>query len=58
LAPDHPLIDDLKRKDHIADVLFDERTVTSEDFLRRYAELCRLASGCVASPCEALGLLF
>jgi uncharacterized protein (TIGR02453 family) len=56
--PNHPLIEDLKWKDHVADVMLDERTVTSEDFLRRYAELCRLASGYVAFLCEALGLPF
>jgi uncharacterized protein (TIGR02453 family) len=55
---DHPLIEDLKWKDHVADVMLDERTVTSEDFLSRYAELCRLASGYVAFLCEALALPF
>jgi uncharacterized protein (TIGR02453 family) len=56
--PDHPLIEDLRWKDHVADVMLDERTVTSEDFIAGYAELCRLASGYVAFLCEALGQLF
>jgi uncharacterized protein (TIGR02453 family) len=57
-APDHPLIEDLKWKDHVADVMLDQRTVTSETFLATYAGVCRLASGYVAFLCEALGLPF
>jgi uncharacterized protein (DUF2461 family) len=56
--PGHPLIEDLKWKDHVADVMLDEGTITSEDFIQRCAELCQLASGYVAFLCEALELPF
>ena len=58
ISPDHPLIEDLKRKDHVADVMLDERTVTSPNFLPAYADLCRLASPYVRFLCEALALSF
>src|SRR5438445_597611 len=55
---DHPLIEDLKWKDHVADVMLDERTVTSEDFLPAYAELCTKAAPYAGFLCEALELPF
>jgi uncharacterized protein (TIGR02453 family) len=55
---DHPLAEDLKRKDHVSVAMLDERTVTSESFLPAYAELCRLTGPYVGFLCEALGLPF
>src|SRR5205809_6691049 len=55
---DHPMLEDLRRKDHVAVVMLDERTICSPDFLPRYAELCRLASPHAAFLCEAVGLPF
>jgi len=55
---DHPLMDDLKWKDHVGSAMLDERTVTSPSFLPTYADLCRLAGPYVAYLCEALGLPF
>jgi uncharacterized protein (TIGR02453 family) len=57
-SPDHPLIEDLKRKDHICVAMLDERTVTSKGFLPKYAELCRQAGPYVGFLCEALGVPF
>jgi uncharacterized protein (TIGR02453 family) len=56
--PDHPLIEDLKRKDHVCDAMLDERTVTSKDFLPTYAQLCKAASPYMAFLCQALGVPF
>lgn len=56
--PDHPLIEDLRRKDHIASAMLDERTVTREDFLPRFAELCGGVSPYVRFLCDALGQPF
>jgi len=56
--PDHPLIEDLKRKDHVAVAMLDERTVTSPDFLPVYAEICRAATPYVRFLCEAVGAPF
>jgi uncharacterized protein (TIGR02453 family) len=56
--PDHPLIEDLKRKDHVCDAMLDEGTVTSEDFLPVFADHCRAAAPYVKFLCEAVGLPF
>jgi uncharacterized protein (TIGR02453 family) len=57
-APDHPLIEDLKRKDHVCDAMLDQRTVTSKDFLPAYAKLCKQSGPYVAFLCEALSVPF
>ncbi len=56
--PAHPLIEDLKRKDHVGVAMLDERTVTSGDFLPAYAELCRAAIPYARFLCEAVGVPF
>jgi len=56
--PDHPLIEDLKRKDHVGVAVLDESTVTSKDFLPQYAELCRAAVPYAKFLCEAVGVPF
>jgi uncharacterized protein (TIGR02453 family) len=56
--PDHSLIEDLKWKDHVADAMLDERTVTSQAFLPTYAELCRLAVPYMRFLCNALDVPF
>ncbi len=40
---DHPLVEDLRRKDHIGWISLDEDDVTSPGFLEEYARLCRLS---------------
>jgi uncharacterized protein (TIGR02453 family) len=54
--PDHPQIEDLKRKDYIAHVAFSEREVCTPDFLDRYAEVSRRAAPFMRFLTEALGL--
>jgi uncharacterized protein (TIGR02453 family) len=39
--PDHPLIEDIKRKDFIAGESFDEEAALQGDFLNRYVAFCR-----------------
>jgi uncharacterized protein (TIGR02453 family) len=56
--PEHPLIDDLKRKDFVGVAMLDERTVTSRDFLPRYGDLCRAATPYARFLCEAVGVPF
>ena len=41
---DHPLIDDLKRKDFIAGTRLTQKTITSNDFLGEYTRLCSAAA--------------
>lgn len=56
--PDHPLIDDLRRKDFIAIARLDDAVVTSEGFIDRFEGLCQRASGLMAFLCRAVGVAF
>ena len=55
---DHPLIEDLRRKDHIAWVDFDEEEVVSPGFLEEFAGVCRQAAPYMRFLTSALGLPF
>lgn len=54
--PNHPLIDDLKRKDFIAGTRLEDSMVLAPDFLRQYAALSRSASPFMAFLTKAVGL--
>jgi uncharacterized protein (TIGR02453 family) len=41
--PNHPLIEDLKRKDFIAAAEFSEREATTAGFMDRYTQMCQAA---------------
>ncbi|MGH2954982.1 MAG: DUF2461 domain-containing protein [Solirubrobacterales bacterium] len=56
--PDHPLIDDLRRKDFIASTTLTQREVTSRDFPRRFQEICASGAPLVEFVCEATGLAY
>jgi uncharacterized protein (TIGR02453 family) len=56
--PDHPMIEDLKWKDYVAVVEFDEGAACSPDFLERFAWACRVMAPLVQFLTEALGLPF
>jgi uncharacterized protein (TIGR02453 family) len=56
--PDHPLIEDLKRKDFVAFAKLSQKQITAPDFLDRYAEMCRAGSGYIKFLCEAVGVPF
>lgn len=43
-VPDHPLIDDLKRKDFIVVSELSQKEATASGFLDRFADLCRTAA--------------
>lgn len=53
---DHPLIDDLKRKDFIGSVELSEEDACRDDFLNRYVDLCKKASPLMQFLTEAIGL--
>ena len=42
--PDHPNIEDLKHRDHVATVPFSEEEATAEGFIESFADACRMAS--------------
>ena len=56
--PDHPSIEDLKRKDYIASTPLDENTVIRAGFLDEYARLCRAGAPLVRYLCDATGIPF
>jgi uncharacterized protein (TIGR02453 family) len=56
--PDHPLIDDLKRKDFVAVAALSQRRVTAPGFLADYAELCRAGAPFLRLLCDAMDLPF
>jgi uncharacterized protein (TIGR02453 family) len=53
---DHPLIEDLKRKDYIGVAQLDERDLTSAAFLKDFAALCRAGGPLNSFLCGALGI--
>jgi len=56
--PDHPMIEDLKRKDFVAFSPIDEAAVTAAGFLDTFEQLCRRGSPFVGYLCTALGIPF
>ena len=57
-AVDHPLIDDLKRKDFIAATQLTQKDVTRPDFVKQFATLCKTGSPLVEFLCDALEVPF
>jgi uncharacterized protein (TIGR02453 family) len=56
--PDHPLIEDVKRKDFIAITDLSERDVTSSGFLSRFLGLCAESAGFMRFLCDAARVPF
>ena len=54
--PDHPLIDDLKRKDFVAATEFTEEEAVAADFIDMYADACRKATPFMGFLTTAVGL--
>lgn len=52
--PEHPLIDDLKRKDFICFATLSEKDVCAPAFVDEFARMCREASPLVRFLCRAL----
>ncbi len=55
-AADHPLIEDLKRKDFVTSIAFLDDEVCSPNFLRLFIRACRQMSPLMAFLCGALKL--
>ncbi len=58
IDPEHPCIEDLKRKDFIGVTRLTEKDVVSPGFLKQFATLCRDGSGLVRYLCEAVEVPF
>jgi uncharacterized protein (TIGR02453 family) len=58
IDPDHPYIEDLKRKDFTAGARLSQKQVLSPEFIDEYARMCKAASPFMAFLCEATGVPF
>jgi uncharacterized protein (TIGR02453 family) len=58
IDPEHPLIEDLKRKDFIASATLPQATVLEPGFIREFSTICSAGSPFVKYICEALALPF
>lgn len=56
--PDHPMIEDLKRKDFVAFSQLVDGEVMAEGFLQHYTRLCRAGAPFVRILCEAVDVPF
>lgn len=56
--PDHPLVDDLRRKSFIGIRDLEEDTATSSRFLATFLEICRNGAPLVRFLCDAVGVKF
>ncbi|MDX8386551.1 MAG: DUF2461 family protein, partial [Gallionella sp.] len=57
-AKDHPLLEDLKRKDFIALAAMTKTTVTAKDFREQVAERFKQATPLMGYLCRALDIRF
>lgn len=58
VEPDHPLIEDLKRKDFIGVQEFDPGLISSKDFVKETVAAFKTATPFMKFLCEALGVTF
>jgi uncharacterized protein (TIGR02453 family) len=56
--PEHPLVEDLKRKDFIASLELTQKEACAPGFIERFAGTCREASPLVRFLCSALDLAY
>ena len=57
-AADHPLIDDLKRKDFMASKKLTQKQITGAGFVDEFAGMCHAATPLMRYLCEAVGVPF
>jgi uncharacterized protein (TIGR02453 family) len=55
---DHPLIDDLKRKDFIASTRLTQKSIVSDSFMDEFIENCKRSAPFMKFLCEAVGVPF
>jgi len=56
--PEHPLIEDLKRKDFIAVASLTMKQVTQPGFIKEYASFCKAGKPLISFLCKSLDLSF
>ncbi|MDH3260837.1 MAG: DUF2461 domain-containing protein [Acidimicrobiia bacterium] len=57
-SEDHPLIEDLKRKDFIASTRLTQRQITSDHFMEYFTDNCKRATPFMKFLCDAVGVPF
>ncbi len=55
---DHPLIEDLKRKDFIASTRITQKAITSDQFMDEFTDVCKRSAPFMKFLCEAVGVPF
>ena len=55
---DHPLIEDLKRKDFIASTRLTQRSITSDTFMEEFTDNCKRSAPFMRFLCGAVGVPF
>ena len=55
---EHPLIEDLKRKDFIASTKVTQKAITSNHFMEEFTDLCKRSAPFMKFLCEAVGVPF
>ncbi|MDJ0923257.1 MAG: DUF2461 domain-containing protein [Acidimicrobiia bacterium] len=55
---DHPLIEDLKRKDFIASTRVTQKSITSDHFMEDFTDNCKRSAPFMKFLCEAVGVPF
>ncbi|MCP4303833.1 MAG: DUF2461 domain-containing protein [bacterium] len=55
---DHPLIDDLKRKDFIASTRITQKVIVSDHLMEDFTDICRRSAPFMKFLCEAVGVPF
>ncbi len=56
--PEHPMLEDLMRKDFIGSTRLTQKQITSQDFLTEYTSMCRASAPFMKFLCEAVGVGF
>jgi uncharacterized protein (TIGR02453 family) len=56
--PDHPMVEDLKRKDFVAMTRMDEEAACAPDFLNRFIRACRAMGPMVEWICRGVGVAY
>ena len=56
--PEHPFIEDLKRKDFIALAKLSQRAVTAPGFMKQFATVCKDGAPLVKFLAQAMGVAF
>lgn len=55
---EHPLIDDLKRKDFIASTPITQKAIASDHFMEDFTDLCKRSAPFMRFLCDAVGVPF